>query len=84
MNGGQCPDTPSGTFIDEFGCGAEEYDWDKDGVIGDVVMAPDACPNTSNASIRSEHTSFGSVDAIGCWSGDGDQDLDSVLAYLDM
>ena len=47
-------------------------------------MAPDACPNTSNASIRAEHASFGSVDAIGCWSGDGDQDLDSVLAYLDM
>lgn len=80
----QCPDSPSGTFVDEFGCGAAEYDWDKDGVLGDVIMNPDACPNTSDAITRGNHTSYGSVDAIGCWSGDGDPDLDSILAYLDM
>ncbi len=82
----QCPDSPSNAVVDEFGCSAAEYDWDEDGVIGDVIMSPDACPNTTDSETRmlEAYSSFGAVDAIGCWAGDGDQDLDSILAYLDM
>tara|TARA_B000000532_G_scaffold153428_1_gene123232 strand:- start:11895 stop:15590 length:3696 start_codon:yes stop_codon:yes gene_type:complete len=80
----QCPDSPSNAIVDEFGCSMAEYDWDKDGVVGDLVQAPDACPSTSSEEIRMNYTSFGSVDGIGCWSGDSDQDQDSILAYLDM
>jgi hypothetical protein len=82
-----CPNTPAEyktqTSVD--GCHMSEYDLDEDGVAGDLVFpfGADQCVATSNASIRSLNTGFGSIDAFGCWYGDDDSDGDLVPLFLD-
>ncbi len=64
----QCPDTPFGSIVDEFGC---PVDSDGDGVYDGL----DQCPNTPVGAI---------VDVIGCPSdGDGDGVYDGIDKCLD-
>ncbi|RKZ29435.1 hypothetical protein DRQ36_08630 [bacterium] len=59
----QCPDTPFGAIVDEFGC---PVDSDGDGVYDGL----DQCPNTPIGAV---------VDAVGCPSdGDGDGVYDGI------
>lgn len=73
----QCPDTPEGVLVDEFGC-KKNIDSDKDGVLDDA----DKCPNTAEGV---------KVDLQGCpvvvfapvLDKDGDGVLDSQDLCLD-
>ena len=83
-----CPQTPSDykTQTEPDGCHISEYDLDLDGVSGDLVYpnGNDQCTETSNETIISDYSGYGTVDPFGCWDGDGDADGDGIRLYLDI
>ena len=71
--------------VEVTGCHMSEYDTDEDGVNGDLIYPTgnDQCPFTSNSSIQSGFTTFGTLDTFGCWYGDDDSDEDGYRLYED-
>ena len=45
-----CPDTPSGSTVDENGCAIFQIDSDNDGISDDLDLCPDTPENTSVSS----------------------------------
>src|SRR5690606_13541850 len=66
----QCPNTPAGELVDQYGCSASQKDSDGDGVSN----AQDQCPVTE-AGLP--------VDAQGCAENQLDEDGDGVNDVLD-
>ena len=67
----QCPDTPAGEVVDEFGCSDSQKDTDNDGVTDDK----DLCPDTPAGE---------EVDEDGCADSQKDSDGDGVTDDKDL
>ena len=65
-----CPDTPDGEEVDEYGCSASQRDTDDDGIIDDM----DYCPDTPDDE---------EVDAYGCSVSQQDTDGDGITDVMD-
>lgn len=66
-----CPNTPQGETVDEFGCSDSQKDTDGDGVMDNT----DTCPNTPQGE---------TVDENGCSESQKDTDGDGVTDDLDL